>query len=169
MNHHFLDITRTSFMTCLRLLVGFQWYLCRAEIPSDEACTILPEWQALLGTRLTLTWGWYVVQTSACSEKTAWISSHMTCTGNFEVTSSQRLNRSKGVVNSARFVATSFGCVDVYTDLVTSWASVAETFSLPAGWKALMADADVSDLDTEWWTKEKARRSGKRWALEQSQ
>ena len=35
--------------------------------------------------------------------------SHMTRTGNFEVTSSQRLNTSNGVVNSARFVATSFG------------------------------------------------------------
>ena len=33
----------------------------------------------------------------------------MTRTGNFEVTSSQRLKSSKGVVNSARFVATSFG------------------------------------------------------------
>ena len=35
--------------------------------------------------------------------------SYTTRTGNFEVTSSQRLNSSKGVVNSARFVATSFG------------------------------------------------------------
>ena len=45
----------------------------------------------------------------ARSEKTAGILSHMTRTGNFEVTSSQRLNSSKGVVNSARFVATSCG------------------------------------------------------------
>ena len=43
MNHHFLDIMRTSLMTCLRLLVGFRWYLCRAEIPSEETCTVLPE------------------------------------------------------------------------------------------------------------------------------
>ena len=43
MNHHFQDIMRTSLMTCLRLLVGFQWYLCRAEIPSEEARTVLPE------------------------------------------------------------------------------------------------------------------------------
>ena len=43
------------------------------------------------------------------SEKTACILSYMTHTGNFEVTSSQRVNSSKGVVNSARFVATSFG------------------------------------------------------------
>ena len=44
------------------------------------------------------------------SEKTACILSHMTRTGNFEVTSSQRLNISKGVVNSARFVATCCSC-----------------------------------------------------------
>ena len=39
-DHHFLDIMRTSLMTCLRLLVEFRWYLCRAEIPSEEARTI---------------------------------------------------------------------------------------------------------------------------------
>ena len=30
-------------MTFLRLLVEFQWYLCRAEIPSEEVRTILLE------------------------------------------------------------------------------------------------------------------------------
>ena len=30
MNYHFLDIMRTSLMTCLRLLVDFRWYLCQA-------------------------------------------------------------------------------------------------------------------------------------------
>ena len=43
MNNHSLDIMRTSLMICLRLLVWFRWYLCRAEIPSEEACTVLPE------------------------------------------------------------------------------------------------------------------------------
>ena len=43
MNHHFLDIMRTSLMTCLRPLVEFLWYLCRAEISSEEVCTVLPE------------------------------------------------------------------------------------------------------------------------------
>ena len=43
MNHHFLDIMRTSLMTCLRLLVEFRWFVCRAEIPSEEARTILLE------------------------------------------------------------------------------------------------------------------------------
>ena len=43
MNYHFLDIMRTSLMTCLRLLVEFLWFLCRAEIPSEEVCTVLPE------------------------------------------------------------------------------------------------------------------------------
>ena len=43
MSHHFLDIMTTSLMTCLRLLVEFRWYLCRAGIPSEEACTVLPE------------------------------------------------------------------------------------------------------------------------------
>ena len=42
-NNHFLDILGTSLMTCLRLLVGFRWYLCRAEIPSEEARTVFPE------------------------------------------------------------------------------------------------------------------------------
>ena len=42
-NYHFLDIMRTSLMTCLRLLVEFRWYLCRVEIPSEETCTVLPE------------------------------------------------------------------------------------------------------------------------------
>ena len=45
----------------------------------------------------------------------------MTRTGNFEVTSSQRLNSSKGVVNIARFVATSFG---VLTSTLIWFASV---------------------------------------------
>ena len=53
-------------------------------------------------------------------------------TGNFEVTSSQRLNSSKGVVNSARFVATSFGVLT--STLICSrrerqWRKL----SLPAG------------------------------------
>ena len=43
MNYHFLDIMRTSLMTCLRLLVEFRWYLYRVVIPSEEACTVLPE------------------------------------------------------------------------------------------------------------------------------
>ena len=42
-DHNFLDILRTSLMTFLRLLVEFQWYLCRAEIPSEEVRTILLE------------------------------------------------------------------------------------------------------------------------------
>ena len=43
MNHHFLGIMRTSLMTYLRLFVEFRWYLCRAEIPSEETRTILLE------------------------------------------------------------------------------------------------------------------------------
>ena len=42
-DHHFQDIMRTSLMTCLCLLVEFRWYLCRAEIPSEEARTAPPE------------------------------------------------------------------------------------------------------------------------------
>ena len=42
-DHHFLDIMRTSLMTFLRLFVEFRWYLYRAEIPSEEARTILLE------------------------------------------------------------------------------------------------------------------------------
>ena len=39
MNNHSLDVMRTSLMTCLRLLVGFRWYLCQAEIPSEDTRT----------------------------------------------------------------------------------------------------------------------------------
>ena len=51
MNHHFLDIMRTSLMTCLRLLVGFRWYLCESKYRGKEARTVLPESQVLRGTR----------------------------------------------------------------------------------------------------------------------
>ena len=98
MNNHFLDIMRTSLMTCLRLLVGFRWYVCRAEIPSEEARTVLPDIMNARRNRRT--------NSSLFRNKTACILSHMTRTGNFEGTSSQRLNSSKGAVSSARFVAT---------------------------------------------------------------
>ena len=42
-NHISFFSMRTSLMTCLRLLVEFRWYLCRTEIPSEEARTVLPE------------------------------------------------------------------------------------------------------------------------------
>ena len=72
----------------------------------------------------------------------------MTRTGNFEVTSSQRLNSSKGVVNSARFVATSFGVLTstlIWSRREHQWRKLS-LCSLDE--EALMADADVSDLDT---------------------
>ena len=47
MNNHFLDIMGTSLMICLRLLVWYRWYLCRAEIPSEEERTVLPEMTGL--------------------------------------------------------------------------------------------------------------------------
>ena len=102
------------------------------------------------------------MQTLACSEKTACILSHMTRTGNFEITSSQRLNGSKGVVSDARLVATSFGVLTstlIWSHRERQWRKLS---LCPLDEEALMADADVSDLDTEWWIKEKARRSGKR-------
>ena len=84
----------------------------------------------------------------------------MTRTGNFEVTSSQRLNSSKGVVNIARFVATSFGTlILIWSRRERQWRKLS---LCQLDEEALTADADVSDLDTEWWTKEKARRSGNR-------
>ena len=44
MKNHFLDIMRTSLMTCAcAYLWGFGGILCRAEIPSEEARTVLPE------------------------------------------------------------------------------------------------------------------------------
>ena len=85
----------------------------------------------------------------------------MTCTGNFEVTSSQRLNSSKSVVNKARFVAISLGVLKstlIWSRRERQWRKLS---LCPLDGKALMADADVSDLNTEWWTKEKARRSEK--------
>ena len=92
--------------------------------------------------------------------KTACILSHMTCTGNFEITSSQRLNSSKGVVSGARLVATSLGVLTstlIWSRRERQWRKLS---LCPLDEEALMADADVTDLDTEWWIKEKARRSG---------